>query len=343
MEIKHIYWFSYYNLDEPSVRYRAKYVLNKLSNDFGIKYDLIIPSYKPSRIIHFLFIFFQVLLFRKKSSIIVFQKIYSNGIYAHLLKLLLMHQSANTIYDIDDAEYTRRPVSTMHYFMKKSTACTVGSDELKNYVLQFNSNVHLLTSPVIQHSSKKLDKEKIFTIGWIGYYGAHRSNLMNYAFPAIKESNKPIILKILGVKSQEEIDDIKNYFHKNNLVTIIAPLHLNWHNENEIYEIIKSFDVGISPLINNEFNRAKSAFKLKQCMSCGVPVIASDVGENNRFIKHGINGFICKSIDDFKSYISEVQKLDWNQYNNLSTNAYSTRENFSIELYCKNILNVLHQ
>ena len=37
-------------------------------------------------------------------------------------------------------------------------------------------------------------------------------------------------------------------------------------------------------MLNHPFNQAKSAFKAKQYLSCGIPVIASDVGENRKFV-----------------------------------------------------------
>src|SRR5688500_1190258 len=86
--LKFIYWFAFYNPDSPSVRYRAQYPLDYFKNNYGIRSCLIIPSYKPVRILRFIRAYFSALLFRKPDSLIVIQRVSSNFIYATLLCLL---------------------------------------------------------------------------------------------------------------------------------------------------------------------------------------------------------------------------------------------------------------
>jgi len=94
MEIKHIYWFSYFNLDEPSVRYRAKFPLQQLKEIHGITYNIVYLGYDFQNLSNFVLTFFSVLFFRKKNSIIVFQKIFTSGIYTTALKAFLYFQAA---------------------------------------------------------------------------------------------------------------------------------------------------------------------------------------------------------------------------------------------------------
>lgn len=341
MEIKHIYWFAYFNLDEPSVRYRAKFPLQELKEKHGIKFSLVYPGYDFQNLSNFILTFFSALLFRKRNSIIVFQKIHSNGIYATALKILLFFRSKNTLYDIDDAEYTRRPVQTIQHFMKKCSACSAGSNSLIEYIRQFNQNVFLLTSPVINHGLTKTKLEKTFTVGWIGYYGAHRQSLTELFFPALYNIDFPIKLKLLGVANTREEQEIKSYFKNNNNITVETPLNLNWHDEYSIYETIRTFDIGVSPLINNEFNRGKSAFKLKQCLSCGIPVLGSSVGENKTFLKDGINGYLCDSPIDYFQKLSSLRSSMKENYSQLSINSKKTFPTFSIENYCSTFIDFI--
>src|SRR5690606_1249031 len=118
-------------------------------------------------------------------------------------------------------------------------------------------------------------------------------NLTQLFFPALHDVKFPLTLKLLGVASENEVLEIKSFFKNNPFITVDAPLHLDWLNENTIYEIIQSFNLGVSPLLDNEFNRGKSAFKLKQCLSCGIPVLGSSVGENKTFLQDGFNGYLC--------------------------------------------------
>src|SRR4030067_1603790 len=104
-KIEFIYWFAYYNLDSPSVRYRAKYPLEFFRKHKGVESFLVIPGYSPSKIFLFLKAYFSVLFFRRKNSLIVIQRVQSHFIYSTLLKLLVKIRIKDTVYDLDDADY----------------------------------------------------------------------------------------------------------------------------------------------------------------------------------------------------------------------------------------------
>lgn len=339
MEIKHIYWFAYFNLKEPSVRYRAKFPLQQLKDKYDITFSLVYPGYDFQNLSNFLLTFFSALLFRKSNSIIVFQKIYTSGIYATALKVLLFFRPQHTLYDIDDAEHTRRPAQTIHHFMKRCSACSAGSKSLVDYIRQFNQNVFLLTSPVIDHGLTKTELEKKLTVGWIGYYGAHRQSLTELFFPALYKIDFPLKLKLLGVADKEEEKEIKSYFKDNKNISVETPLGLDWLDEHSIYETIATFDIGVSPLIDNEFNRGKSAFKLKQCLSCGVPVFGSSVGENKTFLEDGVNGYFCDNSNDYFQKLTSLKNSPNGNYTKLSINAKKTFPTFSIVIYCSTFIN----
>lgn len=260
--------------------------------------------------------------------------------YANALKLLLFFRPQHTLYDIDDADYIRRPAQTMHYFMKKCSACAAGSQSLVEYVKQFNPNTFLLTSPVIDHGYTKEDLAETYTVGWVGYYGAHRQSLMQLFFPALQEINFPLKLTLLGVANREEEQEIANYFKHNKNISVESPLHLDWHNEEAIYERITRFDVGVSPLLDTEFNRAKSAFKLKQCLSCGVPVLGSSVGENKAFLQHGTNGYLCDSPEEFFHQLTSLKHTEHKHYRQLSQYAKESFPAFSLEHYCAELIKI---
>lgn len=339
MKIRHIYWFAYFNLNEPSVRYRARFPLQQLKDKHNITFSIVYPGYDFQNFSNFILTFFSVLFFRKRNSVIVFQKIFTNGIYARALKVLLFFRPYYTIYDIDDAEYTRRPAKTIHYFMKNCSVCSAGSKSLVDYIRNLNPNVFLLTSPVIDHGFTKTGFEGVLTVGWVGYYGAHRQNLIQLIFPALKSIEFPIKLKLLGVSNEKEVQEIKSYFIDNKNISIETPLRLDWHNEESIYKIIRTFDIGISPLIDNEFNRGKSAFKLKQYLSCGIPALGSRVGENETFIQDGVNGYLCDKPSDYYHKLTLIKESKNCMYSKLSENAKRTFTTFSIDNYCLTFIN----
>lgn len=338
MKISHIYWFGYYNMSEPGIRYRGKYALDELKRNHNISYSLVTTGYTPGIILNFIRVYCSALLFRKKNSIIVFQKIRTNRLYATSLKALLLLRKQRTLYDMDDPDYLKFNKRTINFFIKHSETCSMGSAALMDYAQKTNANSFLLTSPVISHTEIKKQVNKIFTVGWVGYYNAHKESLQQLLYPALINLTFNVKLVLLGVTSEEEKNEIRSLFSEHSNISLDIPLVLDWMDELSIYRRIKEFDVGISPLLDTEVNRAKSAFKLKQCLSCGVPVLASPVGENLRFIENGINGFLCDSANEFEENICKIKSLDTLNYQQMSTSAWQSVKNFSMLKYSEEII-----
>ncbi|MDP2235270.1 MAG: glycosyltransferase [Bacteroidales bacterium] len=340
-ETKFIYWFAYYNLDAPSVRYRGKYPLEYLKKRYNINSYFIISSYKPNKILLFLRAYFSALLFRKSNSLIVIQRIHSHFIYATLLKFLIKVQPANTFYDIDDADYLDFPPKTIYHFIKNCSGVFVGSRELAKNLSKFNKNILLNTSPTPDHVIVKTKKNSVLTIGWIGdFAGEHKEALMNFFFPALKELPFEIKLVILGVgrKHESDFQFLKDYFKSATNINLEMPRNIDWNNETDIQKRITEFDFGVATILDNELHRSKSAFKLKQYLNNGVPVLSSDIPENNYFVNEGVNGFLCSTTEKFRQRIIEINEMSNADYMKLSIQARQSNTNFNLTTYCKTLI-----
>jgi glycosyltransferase involved in cell wall biosynthesis len=330
MQLRHIYWFAYFNLDEPSVRYRAAYPLAHLQAQHGITYDLIHPGYDRRSLMSFARVYLEALLFRRRDSVIVVQKLFTRGFYAWALKWLFRVRRHHTLYDIDDAEYVRRPPATMHFFLRRACAVTAGSQTLIDDARAFNARVAFLGSPVIPHVHRGRTRGNPLCIGWIGYYGAHRANLEAYLFPALEALDFPVRLRLLGVTDPAQWEELRTRFAAHPHVQVEAHALIDWHDEQSVYAQVAQFDIGVAPLLDTHFNRAKSAFKLKQCLSCGVPVLASPVGENLRYLHPGENGLLCATAEEFREGIVALAGLDAEDFAGLQVAAAATAEGFSV-------------
>lgn len=328
-KIAFIYWFAYYNLDSPSVRYRAKYPLDFFRERLGIESSLIVPGYSPKGIFLFLKAYFSALFFRKENSLIVIQRVQSNFIYATLLKLLIRLTNKDTIYDLDDADYLEVNPQTIYFFSKYCEKVSSGSQQIEKHLSRFNNQIFHTTSPIVDLNIVKKHKNSIFTIGWIGgFVGDHKNSLIEYVFPAIKELTFPLKLIVIGITKLDDVTFLKKYFQDNPNIEIEIPLDINWNDETEIQKRIVLFDVGIATLVNSEFQRSKSGIKAKQYMNNGVPVLSSDLPENNTVVVDGVNGYFCSSTNDFKEKLNHFFNMPDTDYLQFSKNARESIRNF---------------
>jgi len=74
--------------------------------------------------------------------------------------------------------------------------------------------------------------------------------------------------------------------------------------------IADHMDVGLMPLQDNPYQRAKCGAKLLQYMAAGLPVIAAPVGVNREIVADGSTGFWAASPDDWRRAIHRLAKQE---------------------------------
>ena len=80
-----------------------------------------------------------------------------------------------------------------------------------------------------------------------------------------------------------------------------------------------------------------SAFKAKQYLSVGIPTVASDVRENNKFVLHK-NGLLCNDDYSFATAITKIIEMNDKDYFDFSQDAIQNKEKYSMQSYCNNLL-----
>ena len=186
------------------------------------------------------------------------------------------------IYDFDDAfflKYSHRNGGLFRPFlgnkiqklMSNATSVTAGNSSLANYAYKFNSNVTLLPSVV--------DTDKIyrpvllsnhhnrytFTVGWIG--SPSTSPYLSEIVQPLSQLGRELPVRVVVIGGPPP--------H----IPFVEVVYKDWSLDHEV-TMIHEFDVGVMPLPDNAWTRGKCAYKLIQCMACGIPVIASPVGAN---------------------------------------------------------------
>jgi len=233
------------------------------------------------------------------------------------------------IYEIDDYLHGVHPLSSAYYaynknlhkdrfknidcYLKEASAITVTTNHLKELYSIYNKNIYVLPNYLDfeevyideirklrdEHQKNHESKNEI----WLGWAGS------NTHLPDLKvavDGVKKIINEFSNVKlalggwdgffrdkdgkiHHPELNPWKDI--PDNRKKIIP-----WAKEMKDYpKMLCQFDIGIAPLEDNNFNRAKSDIKYKEYSACGVPIIASNVEPYKNSIKDGETGFLVKT------------------------------------------------
>lgn len=248
-----------------------------------------------------------------------------------------------TIYDFDDAIWmentseSNKFVSSVKRHSKVEKICKwsdmifCGNDYLKAFASQFNSNTLYVPTTIdtenLHNQTKKHSSEKV-TIGWTGTH------------TTAKYLNE-VISPLQGLQKKHNIN-IKLICNKDPEINQITYEFIQWKKETEIEDLL-NFDIGIMPLLDNDWAKGKCGFKALQYMSLEIPAVVSPVGVNNKIITDSKNGFHANDINE------------WNEKFELLINNKDLRiqlgregrktvfEYFSVSAHRKNYLSFFNQ
>lgn len=210
------------------------------------------------------------------------------------------------IYDLDDAEWIHSPRKS-RLLATHAHAVVAGSHAILAWAKKYNARCMLIPTALDHDRYARYSvahaQRKIATIGWVGAGRAHfRQGNFTLIKPALEElakKNIPFRFVIIGA---QHCQPLKNFFKGVSFETIFID-ELDWRNPASVARAIHEyqFDIGIMPLVDTLFNRAKCAFKAIEYMACGAPVVASNVGENVIAVEHGKTGLLVNTTKDWVS------------------------------------------
>jgi glycosyltransferase involved in cell wall biosynthesis len=214
--------------------------------------------------------------------------------------------AAPLIFDFDDAIWIHsvsevnsrfaflKNVSKIPRIAKLAHTVIAGNDYLAAWGRQHNGNVHLV--PTCVDTDKYVTHPKVsspITIGWVG----SASTLANFrpVLPVLerikKKYGEAVSIRVMG-------DGNFSY----------APLHLQgeaWSPQAEM-ELLAQTHISLMPLPNDEWTKGKCGLKALTAMASGAPVVASPIGVSRQIIRHGENGFLASSDDEWMDRLSEL-------------------------------------
>jgi len=252
-------------------------------------------------------VYLRFLLKLSRYDIIYFQKRYSE-IDLRLNKCARL-VGRKTIFDIDDApsgvsldpEGAKRAIE----MMRSSSAVIVGSHKLLDFCKKFSRFTCLMLSPInLDYYSPRRQKRNrdYITLGWIGNGINYKYDLLMLLKPLENLGKKyNLKLTLIGALGQREIYEGFGKL-RNMEVEIIDSV--DWGNPVAVPAAINEFDIGLYPLLDNEYNQYKGGFKALEYMAMEIPVVACRIGENKFIVENGKYGFLVSNKREWEEKLS---------------------------------------
>lgn len=214
---------------------------------------------------------------------------------------------AKVVYDYDDAiwmldisdanrnlSFLKDPSKTKK-IIELSDLILAGNQYLADYGSQFNRNVEIIPTVVDTDyfKSSNPNHNDVITIGWSGSQTTikHLMLAQNWLQKVQKKyANRVRLMAICEREIQMAGVDIE----------VVA-----WNREEEVADLDK-IDIGIMPLPDDEWSKGKCGFKGIQYMSMSKPCVMSPVGVNPEIVRHGENGFLANTEDEWIEIVSRL-------------------------------------
>lgn len=212
-----------------------------------------------------------------------------------LLYALIRLRGRTLVYHCDDAVHTvaRTPFGALRF--RLATCVVTGSDDVAGAaraararrVRHLEGGVDIERYPVRQH-----EQRRPVVVGWVG------TNPHEHLEPILGA------LRHLVIDGRARLRVVSGEpFEGQGLGDGLE--WRRWSPDIE-HEAFRDLDIGIMPLRDTPYNRGKEAYKLKEYMAAGLPVVCSPVGHNLAVVEHGITGFFATDEQEWADRLAEL-------------------------------------
>lgn len=221
--------------------------------------------------------------------------------------------------------------------MREADALIVSTPYLKEIYSEFNDNIYVMPNSIDfdlwGKAQRKVNKGKI-TIGWAG--GASHNDDLKIIEPVIEyiaAKHPRVEFRFLhgispALKGKKGVKWVSKFARSDQYPNYVAQ---------------NGFDIGIAPLVDNAFNRGKSNLRWLENAALSTPVVASNVGHFKETIRHGEDGLLCDTADDF---IYNLEQLinDKSMRKEIGRNAYARAfKDFNVDINTLNYATILEE
>lgn len=219
-------------------------------------------------------------------------------------------QGRLTVYELDDDLWHLDPANPgSSYWSNPSNlkgaeecirACqlvTTSTPYLARFLVHMNRNMVVLPNMLplenweVERASS--EREKV-VVGWAGG-SSHWSDLLLLAgtVEQILEDYPQVEFHLAGMREYP--------FRPHERIKVLQSVSIE-----EYPHMLSQFDIGLAPLVDNQFNRAKSDLKFIEYGMAGVATIASKIECYEKSIIHGENGFLVQNTKDWLKHLRRL-------------------------------------
>lgn len=198
----------------------------------------------------------------------------------------------SALSDPDWRDSLRRDIEASH-------VVTVSTPHLAEIVSEINPNVVVVPNRI---PAWLLDHQRLhradLTIGWQGSW-SHRQDWHPVA-PHIQrflEEHRRVVVHVMGAFYESMLPWPRRFF-------------TNWTDTIDDYWRHFDFDVGLAPLVDHPYNRARSPIKALEYGAFGIPIVASATGPYPDYVRHGETGFLVRHPGDWGDYLHQLATDD---------------------------------
>jgi glycosyltransferase involved in cell wall biosynthesis len=198
------------------------------------------------------------------------------------------------VYHCDDALYAVAKPRRFRSRFQLADCVLTGNAEIAKFAATVNRNVvhYHGAIEVSRYPVKKHAQDHPAVIGWVGHGANH---VLKSVLPVLKRvcAIENAVLKVVS-DARPEVNDLGE--------TLIFE---RWRLDRE-FALFADFDIGIMPLDDTLYNRGKEAYKIKEYMAAGLPVVCSAVGHNVTVVEDGVTGFFARNEEEWVQHLTRL-------------------------------------
>lgn len=194
-------------------------------------------------------------------------------------------------------ENNKERLREMERFLGECDFLTTSTKTLAQVLRQFNPKVKVLPNmlPTSQWQARhEPRKDGQLVIGWAGGE-PHGKDVAILAgtMEQIVEEYPHVELHLCGMRAYP--------FRPHPRIKALTPVTIEHYPR-----LLAGFDIGLAPIVDSPFNRAKSDLKFIEYGMVGIPAVLSKVEPYARTVKHGENGFLAQNPKDWLKFLKRL-------------------------------------